>query len=121
MKSLFYLLERRNIMWFKKKEKSIFDKDNMNTDYKIGGGWGCSICWNNPKDFDTKYKEGSVFEVYGWQPVIPQKGDTLLGEFKKSWRKFVFIEVKRAGDPRDMFFGKVKLIDAFLKEEQITQ
>ena len=49
-------------------------------------------------------------------PQKPVVGSTLIGEFKKSFIKFEFVEVTYPGDPPDMFFGVVKAIDQELKQ-----
>jgi hypothetical protein len=91
------------------------NKDIMCADYKICSGWGNSIAWSDATEFETNWNENSVFRVHGWQSKIPKVGQTLLGEFNTTWTKFEFVEVERCGDPRDMFFAKVKPVDQEMK------
>lgn len=84
----------------------------MNADFKIGGGWGNHINWFSPSEFG---KETAYYSVYGHKPNIPRVGQTLMGEFEKSFIKFEFIQVEQETDPPDMFFGKVKAIERILK------
>ena len=87
----------------------------MKADYTIHSGWGDHIDWNDPKEFSQKSLDKDTFGVNGHLPIIPQKGDTLLGEFEKSFIKFKFVEVERCLDPNDMFFGTVKAIQQEMK------
>lgn len=67
-------------------------------DYKYGGDWHDAIEWFN---FDLK-------KVVGWKKRIPEVGDILL----TSTNKYVFKEITRCSDPKDMFFGIVEeLVD----------
>lgn len=85
----------------------------MKGDYELGGGWGNSIQLSNPEQFKY-FNMDTIFNVHGWKSYPqskPKVGDTLVGEFEKSWMKFEFIEVEYKYDPPDMFFAKVKLIE----------
>ena len=90
----------------------------MEADHYIGGEWGCRILFI---DDEAKHPgpgyEDKTFEVSGWLPRIPEVGDTLACEFQHSWIRYEFIEVKRASDPPDMFFGVVKCLEQELKDE----
>jgi len=76
-------------------------------EYLIGGGWGNSINWTDREQFNGPWEAGRVFHVVGWKRRIPQVGDTLRGEFRKSVIWFRFTKVDRCGDPEDMFFAEV--------------
>ncbi len=92
--------------------------ESAKADFEIGGGWGNSIQWWQPKEFHN-IKEGGIFSVYGFKSKpfkIPKIGDTLVGQFQKCWMKFIFIEVKWEDNPKDMFWGKVKVTEQILKE-----
>ncbi len=86
----------------------------MKADYRIHGGWGDHIEWLHPEDFES-LNENSVISVWGHLFEIPRIGQTLMGEFKKSFIKFEFVEVERMPDPPDMFFAKVKPIEQEMK------
>lgn len=101
---------------FFKKKQEVFDKYHMEADFKIHGGWGDHIEWLSPEQFQKEFTEKTLFSVYGHSFTIPKKGQTLIGEFKRSFMKFEFVSVERESDPPDMFFGKVKIIGQFLKE-----
>jgi hypothetical protein len=86
-------------------------------DYDMSkSGWGCSIQWVSPEKFQRDSPPGTLFKVVGWQPRIPKKGQTLVAEFKKSWIKFVFMNVERCSDPPDMFFADVGCIEQKMKQ-----
>ena len=99
-----------------KKNKIIFDKNHMNYDFKIGGGWGNHINWRDLNQF-SEFTKDTIFHVYGHMPTRPQKGQTLMDEFKKSFMLFEFVNVEYCRDPSDMFFADVKMIARFFKEE----
>lgn len=63
--------------------------------------WGNSIVWSDwPK-----------MKVHGWLSRIPQKGDLLVAEFQSGKTlEFEFTNVRRAGDPQDLFFSDVKFV-----------
>ena len=84
----------------------------MLADYKLGGFWGCHVSLSDPKNFDPNAES---IRVYGHHPVRPKVGDTLMGEFQKSFIKFKFVKVKYCHDPADMFFAEVKAIDQEMK------
>ena len=87
----------------------------MKAEYQIGCGWGDSIQWQNPEEFDCDWGEKSRFAVYGFKSKRPQIGSTLMGEFVESYIKFEFISVDLKLDPKDMFFGIVKPIEQEMK------
>ena len=90
----------------------------MKADFKIGGIWGNCIFWFNEEEFEGDISEDSLFTVCGFKSYpsrVPKAGDTLLGEFEKSWIKFEFVEINRKLDPSDQFCGKVKPIEQQLK------
>jgi hypothetical protein len=85
-------------------------------DFTIHAGWGHHIEWFHPEEFNVPFLDGRQFSVYGLLPgKLPKKGDTLLGEFQRSWILFRFDEVKREFDPPDMFFGKVSVVAKEMK------
>ena len=92
-------------------------KEEMQCDHEIGGGWGCHISWNDHKNFeDSKlWNENTLFRVLGHLPNIPKVGESLLGDFTKSFVKFEFVSVDRCDNPRDMFFAKVKMVKQIAK------
>ncbi len=88
----------------------------MTADFTIHSGWGDHISWSNPEAFDNGF-EGE-FRVNGHMRKIPRVGDTLMGEFGRSFVKFMFTEVKRMADPPDQFFGVVIPIMQEMKHGQ---
>lgn len=78
--------------------------------YKIQGGWGTAIQFMHHEEFKGSITEASRFTIYGFQSRLPQVGDILEAELKKSWMWFEFVSVDLCGDPTDMFFAKVKPI-----------
>ena len=86
----------------------------MKADFYIHGGWGNHVEWSN-KDFSHVNLNTDTVGVYGHMPIKPKVGDTLIGEFEKSFIKFEFVSVKYPGDPQDMFFGEVKAIEQEMK------
>ena len=103
-------------MWpFKKKIVVPFDKDHMDSDYTIHGGWGDHIEWLDSDQFKVAPTPKTLYRVYGHSPNIPTKGQTLVGEFTRTFMKFEFVNVNRETDPSDMFFADVKIIGQFLK------
>lgn len=90
------------------------DKE-LRADYEIGGGWGNKIGWMDPKQFEGPIGYDTVFGVVGWKLHRPKVGDTLLGEFERSWMLFEFVTVDYKSDPPDMFFADVKIIKQVLK------
>lgn len=84
-------------------------------DFKIGGGWGDAINWNGNEQFNCQWQFGQKFECHGWKSPMPREGQTLCGEFTKSWCLFKFVKVKPCGDPPDMFFATVRLTEQILK------
>ena len=91
----------------------------MANKYKIGGGWGDSIQWQHPERFmKEELTSESLFAVYGFKQKMPKIGDTLIGEFTKSYMHFVFTEVEPCTDPSDMFFATVRLTGQNLKDDK---
>jgi len=86
----------------------------MIADYTIGGYWGNHIEWLVDDWSKVNFNEDTL-EVAGHTPIRPEKGQTIMGEFNKSWIKFKFIEVRYCSEPNDMFFAKVKAIDQEMK------
>lgn len=80
-------------------------------DYSIGGGWGDAIQWNHDPDKLMELFPGAEFEVIGWKDVKPVVGQTLVGEFTKSWVVFEFTRVREYRDPPDMFNATVRAIE----------
>lgn len=87
----------------------------MVADFKIHSGWGDHIEWLRPEQFNLGF-DGIEFDVHGHLRKIPNVGDTLVGEFKRSFVKFKFVSVRRMSDPQDQFFGKVVAIEQEMKE-----
>lgn len=87
-------------------------------DCRIGGGWGCRVeWWPDSSQFEKKpFSYDTVYDVVGWLTPRPKVGETLLDEFERSWMLFEFVEVKTMRDPRDMFYGKVKIRKQLRKE-----
>jgi len=96
------------------KIKNITTQTDMKADFYIHGSWGDHIQWLN-NDFSRINLNKDKVTVYGHMRIKPQKGDTLIGEFEKSFIKFKFVSVEYPGDPPDMFFGKVKAIEQKMK------
>ncbi|CAN8140033.1 hypothetical protein THIOSC15_10006 [uncultured Thiomicrorhabdus sp.] len=90
----------------------------MKADYEISSSWGDMVEWTHSaveQLQSAKLDEKTILEVYGFKQKIPEVGDTLMGEFEKSFMKFEFVEVRRCGDPADMFFAEVKIIEQEMK------
>jgi len=86
------------------------------TDYLIGGGWGNSIQWTRPEQFNGELTYDSRFDCHGWQRNIPEEGDSLKAEMERSWLILEFVSVRRCGDPPDMFFAAVKPVRQIMKD-----
>jgi hypothetical protein len=88
---------------------------DMQADFTIHDGWGNHIDWNvddwSRVDFDK-----DLLGVYGHISPRPRKGQTLLGEFVRSFILFEFVSVEYCSDPPDMFFGRVKAIKQTMKD-----
>jgi len=87
----------------------------MNADFKICSAWGARIMWSNRKQFQELDLNKDLFDVDGHYTPVPRVGQTLIGEFEKSFIKFEFVEVKRYSDPPDMFSATVKCIEQEMK------
>ena len=83
--------------------------------YYTGGGWGAHIKWWDFEQFKN-INEHKTFRCWGHQPVLPQEGDILVGDFERSTITFEFVKVEPERDPPDMFFADVKPIKQELKE-----
>ena len=66
-------------------------------------------------DWDKVSFDTDLIPVQGYVPYTIKPGQTLLGEFVKSYMLFEFVEVKYMSDPTDQFFGKVKAIQQEMK------
>ena len=88
----------------------------MKGDYTLGGSWGNHISLMDSKGFSGLDLNTAAAAVSGHTTPRPKVGQTLVGEFQKSFIKFKFIEVKYCEDPPDMFFAKVKAIEQQRKE-----
>lgn len=88
----------------------------MTTEHTVGGVWGDAINWINPSLFEKGITTESRYGVIGWKQKKPEVGDTLKGEFAKSWIYFEFVEVEKYYDPPDMFRGVVRPIRQEMKE-----
>ena len=89
----------------------------MEADFYIHrGGWGDCVEWSN-EDFSHVNLNTDTIGVIGHMPTRPKIGDTLIGEFEKSFIKFEFVSVKYPEKPPDMFFGEVKAIEQELKDD----
>ena len=86
----------------------------MQASFTIHGGWGNHISWSN-KDFSKVRLDKDTLRVNGHMTVKPKVGDTLMGEFEKSFIKFEFVSVEYCFDPPDMFFGEVRAIEQEMK------
>ena len=79
--------------------------------YKIGGHWGHCVFWINKDQFKKKrYWLWTIFNVHGHHQRPPRVGDLLTGEFENSVMTFKFTSVKVMRDPRDQFFGSVRIV-----------
>lgn len=79
--------------------------------YQMCSNWGHRISWTRPEQFEKDHDKETRFDVNGHQSRIPEIGDLLAADFRKSTRLFVFVSVERCGDPCDMFFAQVKCIE----------
>lgn len=87
----------------------------MKGDYKLGGGWGCHVSLSNPDEFSQIDLNTQTVRVYGHITPRPRVGQTLVGEFQKSFIKFEFVNVEYCHDPQDMFFAEVKAVAQEMK------
>lgn len=87
----------------------------MNGDYKLGGVWGCHVSLLNPNEFSKTDLNTQTVKVYGHISPRPRVGQTLVGEFQRSFIKFEFVDVEYCSDPPDMFFAEVKAVYQVLK------
>lgn len=109
-------MEERNSLTEKKESL-------LKGDFEIGGVWGDKIEWSGDNDFGSM-SEKSIFRVMGFKSAtilskksnIPKAGNTIVGEFEKSYIKFEIIEIDWQNNPQDMFFANVKPIDQRFKK-----
>jgi len=87
----------------------------MQGDYKLGGGLGFHIGLSDSKSFHKINLNEETVRVYGHYTPRPKIGQTLVGEFQKSFIEFEFVDVEYCADPPDMFFANVKAIGQELK------
>ena len=92
--------------------------EQASADYQIGGGWGNSIKWTRPAE---QFNDGLIsyesrFDCHGWKRDIPKVGNTIKAEMEQSWLILEFVEVRRCGDPPDMFFAVAKPIRQIMKD-----
>ena len=96
------------------------DKNNeMDADHKFyEGGWGNNICFFNLAEFDGW--DGDLekeFTISGHKTPLPKLGQTIVSEGDDYFTKFIISEIEPCGNPKDMFFGKVKAIEQVMKKE----
>jgi hypothetical protein len=84
--------------WFKRKPKNT-EPPHV---YEFGGGWGDALTWDD-------FREG---RCHGFKRRIPKIGDLAVAKME-SGRKLVckFTKVEPCGDPVDMFFANVEMVD----------
>jgi hypothetical protein len=87
----------------------------MQGDYTLGGRWGRHISLTDPDQFFGTDLSKQTVKVYGHFLPRPKVGQTLVGEFQKSFIKFMFVKVEYCNDPHDMFFADVRAIAQELK------
>lgn len=98
--------------------------EQLHSDYVLGGGiWGRRIAWSHTDfevdvgNLDKEYKVTGFWPPSAW----PKVGDTILAKMTQSYMQFKFSEVRAAGDPNDMFFGKVVLVGQVLTDGRVLQ
>lgn len=75
--------------------------------YEIGGGWGTAIYFE--KESAPTGVSRPERKVHGFQPWIPAVGDVLRAAMQSGRTGvYIFTEVRRCGDPHDMFFATVE-------------
>jgi len=89
--------------------------NKMNANYELGGGWGHHISLMNKDSFHKVNLSKETVKVYGHITPRPSVGQTIIGEFQKSYILFEFVDIKYCADPPDMFFAEIKAIDQELK------
>lgn len=77
--------------------------------------WGDNIALWQKDNFVNLDINTDLVPLYGHKTPLPQVGQTIKGEFQRSWIKFVLVEVNPCNDPPDMFFAKAKAIQQVLK------
>jgi hypothetical protein len=87
----------------------------MEADYYLGGSWGDKIQLLEPEKMSSLDLNNDTVPVVGWKSPRPSVGQTLCGEFEKSWIKFEFVNVRLCADPQDMFFADVKACAQVMK------
>lgn len=71
------------------------------------------LYWTDKDQFDKRpLAENEKYDLVGFMfSNKPKVGQTVCGEFYRSWVQFEFTEVSPCYDPPDMFFAKVKPIN----------
>lgn len=88
----------------------------MKGDYKLGGFLGISLL--DPEEFHKVDLNTETVRVHGHITPRPSVGQTLIGEFQKSFILFEFVHVDYCLDPNDQFFADVKVIGQEMKENK---
>jgi hypothetical protein len=70
----------------------------------------------HPEDFPKTDLATETVKVFGHHPRRPVIGQTIVGEFRRSFIKFEFVDVEYVSNPPDMFFADIKAVDQELKE-----
>jgi hypothetical protein len=84
-------------------------------DYKLGGTRGHHVSLWDKENFNKIKLNKETVPVYGHIEPRPKVGQTLVGEFQKSFIKFEFVSIEYCSDPPDMFFADVKAIEQEMK------
>lgn len=92
----------------------------MDADYRLGGFWGHHIDLCAPKDFHKLDLNKDTVELYGHWPKNILVGQTVIGEFQKSWIVFEITEIKYCSDPTDMFFAKSIVVKQKRKSDGVV-
>lgn len=87
----------------------------MTGDFTLGGGWGNHVSLWKPEHFQYLDLAKDFVPVWGHKTPRPKVGQTLVGEFKKSFIRFRFESVDLCRDPSDMFFANVKAVGQEMK------
>lgn len=88
----------------------------MEGDFKLWENrWGANIVLRDHHRFHELDLNHDAVHVFGHRTPRPKVGQTLVGEFQKSWIKFEFVEVEYCRDPSDMFFGVVRAVEQRMK------
>lgn len=93
----------------------------MKADFKIHYAWGDHIEWWSEEDWNKIDLNKDTVRVWGHMPIKPRVGNTLMGEFEKSFIKFEFVSVEHVPDPPDMFFADIKAIEQEMKDQPCSK